>query len=108
MNGLLSKVPFPHDKLDKPFVVQRVGSTFVLAHDDASLQTQQKDGSYRPAKAGDVLSRTASKTWEGRLPGTSGIWEQCGVNGSLVAYCADGTKPSHVEEFRYAAMVPNV
>jgi len=107
MNGLLSKVPYPHDTLENAFVVQRVGVTFVLAHDDASVKTQQSDGSYKPAKAGDVLSRTTGKSWEARPAGTSGPWEQSGVSGSLAAYCSDG-QPAHVEEFRYAAVVPNV
>jgi hypothetical protein len=106
MNGLIAIAPYPHDVLDDCFVVTRVGTTFALVVADARVLTQQADGSYRPSQAGDVLSRTPRKSWEGRLPGTNGIWEQASPNGSLVVYNPAGT--ASAEEFRYAATVPNV
>lgn len=111
MNGLLSRQPYPNDAMTDCIAVASSGSTLTLSRPDPNIETRVYDGTpggrLQPSAAGDVLSRTGGKTWEGRVPGTNGSWEQVAINGALAVYDAAGD-PNAAEGFLYWSQVPNV
>lgn len=108
MNGLLARLPYPSESMSDAIVVTASGSTLLLAKGDPAIQTQDPTtGQYRPSMAGDVLSRTGGKIWEGRPSGSNGPWEQFATNGVLAVYDATGDVPT-AEGFVYWPNVPNL
>ncbi len=107
MNGLICRHPYPADSMADAIAVVP-GQPLVLLDADPAIQTQNPDtGQYRPSQAGDVLSRTDAKVWEGRAPGTNGAWEKYAVNGSLAVFSATGA-PAQAEGFLFWPQVPNL
>lgn len=107
VNGQIARHPYPsEDMTDAISVVP--GSPLVLVKADPLIQTQDPStGNYRPSAAGDVLTRTPGRVWEGRPPGSNGSWEQYAVNGALAVFNPLGD-PAASESFVFWPQVPNL
>lgn len=107
VNGLIARQPYPYDSMADAIAVVP-GSPLTLLRADPTIQTQDPaTGAYRPSAAGDVLSRTPGKVWEGRPPGSNGAWEQYSTNGPLAVFNPLGD-PAQSEAFVYWPQVPNL